>query len=99
MLNRIYTDGIPNVSAFYLKFEPAFQSLRMHYLRKNSKQIYGANKFVFYAVDDGLFAILSRCKQGISDMLTKSLNLCNYPSSLSVSVGAEKMGKLKTTIH
>lgn len=34
-----------------------------------SKRIYGANKFVFYAIADGLFDILSKCKQGIADML------------------------------
>ncbi len=36
-----------------------------------SKRIYGANKFVFYAIADGLFVLLSKCKQGISDMLKK----------------------------
>ena len=45
-----------------------------------SKRIYGANKFVFYAIDDGLFAILSKCKQGISDMLTKN------PKSMQLSL-------------
>ena len=44
-----------------------------------SKRIYGANKFAFYAIADGLFAILSKCKQGISDMLTKK------PKSMQLS--------------
>ncbi|MCQ2755204.1 MAG: transposase [bacterium] len=45
-----------------------------------SKRIYGANKFVFYAIADGLFAVLSKCKQGISDMLTKK------PKSMQLSL-------------
>ena len=36
-----------------------------------SKRIYGANKFVFYAIADGFFEILSKSKQGIADMLKK----------------------------
>ena len=38
---------------------------------EHSKRIYGANKFVFYAIADGLFDILSKCKHGITDMLKK----------------------------
>ena len=37
----------------------------------HTKRIHGVNKSVFYAIADGLFAVLSRCKQGIADMLTK----------------------------
>lgn len=40
-------------------------------LIEHSKRIYGANKFVFYAIADGLFVVLSKCKQGIADMLKK----------------------------
>lgn len=40
-------------------------------LIEESKRIYEANKFVFYAVAGGLFAVFSKCKQGISDMLKK----------------------------
>ena len=36
-----------------------------------SKRIYGAPKFVFYAIADGLFTIFAKCKQGIADMLRK----------------------------
>ena len=40
-------------------------------LIEHSKRIYGVNKFVFYAVADGLFCVLAKCKQGITDMLRK----------------------------
>lgn len=40
-------------------------------LIEQSKRIYKANKFVFYAIADGLFVVFSKCKQGISDMLKK----------------------------
>ena len=36
-----------------------------------SKRIYSVPKFVFYAIADGLFTVLAKCKQGISDMLQK----------------------------
>ncbi len=36
-----------------------------------SKRIYGMPKFVFYAIADGLFTVLAKCKQGVSDMLQK----------------------------
>jgi len=36
-----------------------------------SKRIRGTPRFVFYAIADGLFRVLARCKQGISDMLQK----------------------------
>ena len=42
-----------------------------------------ANEFVFYAIADGLFAILSKCKQGIADMLkkkAKSMQLSFLPA-------------------
>ena len=29
-----------------------------------SKRIFGTNKFIFYAVTDGLFALLAKYKQG-----------------------------------
>ena len=34
-----------------------------------SKRIFGTNKFIFYAVTDGLFALLAKYKQGINHML------------------------------
>ena len=40
-------------------------------LIEESKRIYSANKFVFYAIADGIFVVLSKCKQGIADMLKK----------------------------
>ena len=36
-----------------------------------SKRIYDIPKFTFYAIADGLFFILTKCKQGIADMLRK----------------------------
>ena len=36
-----------------------------------SKRIYGTPKFRFYAIADGLFAVFSRVRQGISNMLKK----------------------------
>ena len=36
-----------------------------------SKRIYDTPKFTFYAIADGLFSILNKCKQGIADMLRK----------------------------
>ena len=36
-----------------------------------SKRIYGTPKFLFYAIADGLFAIFTKCGQGISDLLRK----------------------------
>lgn len=47
-----------------------------------SKRIYGTPNFLFYAIADGLFAILHKCKQGICDMLKKkpkSNQLCFLP--------------------
>ena len=47
-----------------------------------SKRIYGANKFVFYAIADGIFVVMSKCKQGIADMLKKkpkSMQLSLFP--------------------
>ena len=34
-----------------------------------SKRIFGANKFIFYAVADGVFALLAKYKQGINHMI------------------------------
>lgn len=36
-----------------------------------SKRIYGANNFVFYAIADGMFVMLSKCNRGIADMVRK----------------------------
>ena len=44
-----------------------------------SKRIYGTPKFLFYAIADGLFFILTKCKQGIADRLRKR------PKSLQIS--------------
>ena len=40
-------------------------------LIKISKRIYATANFVFYAIADGLFAVLSKGKQGIVEMLRK----------------------------
>lgn len=40
-------------------------------LIEQSKRINKAKKFIYYAIADGLFVMLSKCKQGISDMLKK----------------------------
>lgn len=47
---------------------------------EHSKRIYGVNKFIFYAIADGLFVIFSKCKQGIYDMLKKK------PKSMQLSL-------------
>lgn len=44
-----------------------------------SNRIYGANKFVYYAIADGIVVLLSKCKQGITDMLKKK------PKSMQLS--------------
>jgi len=36
-----------------------------------SKRIYDTPKFTYYAIADGLFFVLTKCKQGIADMLRK----------------------------
>lgn len=47
---------------------------------KQSKCIYGVNKFTFYAIAYGLFVVFSKCKQGIADMLKKK------PKSMQLSM-------------
>ena len=47
-----------------------------------SKRIYKANKFVLYAIADGIFAILSRYKQGINNFLISSTKSPNLQLSL-----------------
>ena len=47
-----------------------------------SKRIYHTPKFMFYAIADGLFFVLTKCKQGIADMLRKqpkTSQLCFLP--------------------
>ena len=67
----------------------------------HTKRIHGVNKSVFYAIADGLFAVLSRCKAGHSGYAhRRSRNLCNIRCLLMLaSVGVEKMenSKLKFT--
>ena len=58
-----------------------------------SKRIYGASKFRFYAIADGLFTILAVIRHGISHMLKKPLKsnqLCLFPDAKLA--WAEKMG-------
>lgn len=47
-----------------------------------SKRIYKANKFILYAVADGLFSVLSRYKQGISDFIKPPPKLNSIQLSL-----------------
>ena len=47
-----------------------------------SKRILGTNKFIFYAVADGLFALLAKYKQGINHMIFNSLK----PHRLQLSI-------------
>ena len=51
--------------------EKCDEQIAVMQLIEQSKRIYGTNKFVFYAIADGLFVVLSKCKQGIADMLKK----------------------------
>ena len=47
-----------------------------------SKRIYDTPRFMFYAIADGLFFILTKCKQGIANMIRKrpeSQQLCFLP--------------------
>ena len=36
-----------------------------------SKRIFNVQKFKFYAIADGIFAVFARCKQGVADLLRK----------------------------
>lgn len=51
-------------------------------LIEDSKRIYKANKFILYAVADGLFSVLSKYKQGISDFIKPPPKLNSLQLSL-----------------
>jgi hypothetical protein len=77
-------DLLLTIAVGYIGFisEKCDERITVMQLIEHSKRIYGANKFVFYAIADGLFAVLSRCKQGIADMLKKkpkSMQLSMFP--------------------
>ena len=61
------------ISIGYIGFisEKSTEQVTVMEIIEHSKRIYGANKFVFYAIADGLFEMLSKCKKGIADMLKK----------------------------
>ncbi len=56
-----------------------------------SKRIFGTNKFVFYAVAVGLFALLAKYKQGINHMLFNPPK----PLQLQLSIFGLKNGETK----
>lgn len=77
-------DLLLTIAIGYIGFisEKCDERLTVMQLIEHSKRIYGANKFAFYAIADGLFAVLSKCKQGIADMLKKkpkSMQLSLFP--------------------
>ena len=51
--------------------EKSTEQITVMQLINCSKRIFGTNKFVFYAIADGLFFILSKYKQGIKDFLSQ----------------------------
>ena len=75
-------DLLLTIAIGYIGFisEKSDERITVMQIIEHSKRVYGADKFVFYAIADGLFAILSKCKQGISDMLKKK------PESMQLSM-------------
>ena len=59
------------VAVGYIGFvsEKCEERITVMQLIECSKRIFGTNKFIFYAVADGLFALLAKYKQGINHML------------------------------
>ena len=59
------------VAVGYIGFvsEKCEERITVMQLIECSKRIFGTNKFIFYAVADGLFALLAKHKQGINHML------------------------------
>jgi len=43
-----------------------------------SKRIFNTQKFKFYAIADGIFAVFARCKQGVANMLKKKKKPKDY---------------------
>ena len=77
-------DLLLTIAVGYVGFisEKSDERITVMQIIEHSKRIYGANQFVFYAIADGLFAVLSKCKQGIADMLRikpKSLQMSLFP--------------------
>ena len=77
-------DLMLTIAVGYIGFisEKADERVAVMQLIEQSKRIYGANKFAFYAIAYGLFVVFSKCKKGISDMLkkkTKSMQLSLFP--------------------
>lgn len=66
-------DLLLTIAIGYIGFisEKSAERITVMEIIEYSKRIYGANKFVFYAIADGMFDILSKCKHGIADMLKK----------------------------
>ena len=59
------------VAVGYIGFvsEKCEERISVMQLIECSKRIFGTNKFIFYAVADGLFALLAKYKQGINHMI------------------------------
>lgn len=72
---------IPVYTKVYTSEEKSFVSekceerITVMQLIESSKRIYKVNKFILYAVADGLFSVLSKYKQGISDFIKPSPKL------------------------
>ena len=80
-LDLLLTIAIGYIGFISEKFD---ERITVMQLIEQSKRIYGTNKFVFYAIADGFFFILSKYKQGISDFFKpkpKSLQLSLFGSS------------------
>lgn len=91
-LNSIRNSGLLiTIAVGYIGFvsEKCEERITVMQLIKFSKRIFGTNKFIFYAVFDGLFALLAKYKQGINHMLFISPK----PHSLQLSVlGLQSFG-------
>ena len=62
---------LTTVAVGYIGFvsEKCEERITVMQLIECSKRIFGTNKFIFYAVADGLFALLAKYKQGINYMI------------------------------
>ena len=77
-------DLLLTIAVGYIGFisEKSDERVTVMQLVEHSKRIYNASNFIFYAIADGLFAVLAKGKQGIYDMLKrkpKSLQLSIFP--------------------
>lgn len=75
-------DLLLTIAIGYIGFisEKSNERITVMQVIEHSKRIYKVNKFVYYAIADGLFCVFSKCKQEIADMLKKK------PKSMQLSL-------------